>query len=183
MPSIKTLQENLQEAREQGDEKQIANMAYKLGDTYMEKGKLDKALPLLQEAYSLCEKEKDDNALSIVAFSLSSLYLVQEDAENAEKIVKPAYDYYKKIDNPQGLVKACLLLGDIKWAQNLHEQAIPFYDEAKEICRAGQDTVGLATFLDRIAKMYRFLENDQEARGHFEKSLLCWQVKPSRPLF
>ncbi len=164
MSSIKEMQELLQEARNMGEEKLIADTAYKLGDTYLEKGKLEEALPLLQEAHSLCEKQKDPNAQSIVAFSLASLYLVQEEADKAEKTVKPAYEYYKGLDDPQGRVKGCLLLGDIKWSQDQHEQALPYYEEAKEICRTGQDMVGMATFLDRMAKMYRFLENDQEAK-------------------
>ena len=169
------MKELLEKAREMGEEKAIANMAFKLGDTYLEKGKYDQALPLLEEAHSLSIKNDSPSAQAIVALALASLYLAREEAENAEKTAKPAYSYYKELDDPQGQVKGCLLLGDIKWAQGNHEEALTFYEEAKEICKAGGDILGTATFLDRQAKMYRFLEKDQEALPLFEESLQCWQ--------
>jgi len=175
MASIKEMQELLKQAREAGEEKQIANMAYKLGDTYLEKGKLAQALPLLQEAHSLCEKLNNPNSQAIVALSLASLYLVQEEADKAEQAAKPAYDHFKGLDEPQGRVKGCLLMGDSKWSRGQYEQALQYYEEAQQVCQTGGDVIGKATFLDRQAKMYRFMENDQKALSLFQKSLQCWQ--------
>ena len=45
MESIKTLKELLAEARDQQNNKAVANFAYKLGDRYLDKGKREQALP------------------------------------------------------------------------------------------------------------------------------------------
>ncbi len=175
MESFKDLKEFLQKAREMDDKKQIANLTYKLGDKYLEKGKLELAQPLLEESLSLCKNQENPTAEAIVAFSLASLYLKNQEIDQAEKTARPAYDLYHKDNDEKGLAKICLLLGDIQWAKGSFEQAATYFQKAKEICKTGGDTIGSATLLDRIAKMHRLLDNDEQAMIHFHESLNCWQ--------
>jgi len=176
MESIKDMKEFLQQAREREDEKQIANLTFKLGDKYLERGKLDLAQPLLEEAFSLCQKHENPTAQAIVAFSLASLYLENKETDEAEKTAKPAYDWYHQEKDTKGLAKTCLLLGDIQWAKGSFKKALNYFTEASAICKTGEDIIGSATLLDRMAKMSRLLDNDEEAIIHFQASLKCWQA-------
>jgi tetratricopeptide (TPR) repeat protein len=175
MASVKEMKELLLQYREQGEEKQVANLAYKLGDIYREKGKWEEALPLLEESLMLCRRNVNLEGEAIVALSLAELHLGQADPHQAEMLARPALAFYRGDQDIKGQVKACLLLGDSYWARKDYEGAIPYYEEALEACKAHQDVMGSATLLDRLAKMHRLLSREEQALAYFQESLECWQ--------
>lgn len=175
MESIKELNQLLSEAREQEDERLLANVAFKLGDRYLERGKFEQALPLLEESLDLCRKLENPSGEAVVSLSLSALSLHTKDPDKAEALAQKGLAFYKKEKDQKGLVKSTLLLGDAFWEKGEPDQALSPYGEALETCRSHGDVLGTATFLDRIATMHRLMEKDEEALLLFRESLECWQ--------
>ena len=175
MASIKEMKELLLQSRAGGEERQVANLAYKLGDTYREKGKWEQALPLLEESLSLCRKHDNPEGEAVVALSLARLHLEQADPGRAETVARPALSFYRKQKDSKGQVRASLLLGDTHWARKEYEAAIPYYEEALAPCKDHGDVAGTATLLDRLAKMHRLLRREEKALSCFQESLHCWQ--------
>jgi len=151
MESIKDLKQLLADSRQRGDEPAVANFAYKLGDLYLERGKRDASLPLLQEAFSLCEKHENPRGSSLVALRLGELFLREGDAEQAATYADHACRFFENEPDPKGRVRAFLLRGDIHWHRSEPKHALPWYGEALAECRRHEDALGTATLLDRIA--------------------------------
>jgi len=175
MESVKEMKELLLQARGEGEEKQVANLAYKLGDTYREKRKWEEALPLLEEALALCRRHENPEGEAVVALSLASLHLERGDPGLAESLAIPALDFYREHQDTKGRVRASLLLGDTYWAREEYEAAIPHYEEALKPCKDLGDVMGSASVLDRLAKMHSLLDNDEQALVYFQESLDGWQ--------
>ena len=175
MESLKELTQLLSDARKQGEEKLIANVAFKLGDSYLERKKFEQALPLLQESLDLCRKHENPKGEAVVSLSLSALFLHRKNLHKAEELAKKAHAFYMKEKDQKGLVKSALLLGDAFWEKGEPGQALSPYGEALEICRSHGDALGTATFLDRMATMNRILEKNEEALVLFQESLECWK--------
>ncbi len=175
MASIQEMKELLLRYRTGGDEKQVANLAYKLGDTYREKGKWEQARPLLEESLALCRKHHNPEGEAVVSLSLAQLHLDQGDPGQAAMLGKSALDFYRRGEDDKGRVRACLLLGDTRWAGKEYEAAIPYYQEALAPCKMHGDVAGTATLLDRLAKMNRLLHREEQALSCFQESLHCWQ--------
>jgi len=175
MASIKEMKELLLQYRAEGEEKQAANLAFKLGDTYREKGKWEEAIPLLEESLELCRKHENPEGEAVVALSLAELHLGRTDPGEAEKLARPALAFYRERRDIKGQVRACLLLGDTHWARKDYEGAIPYYEEALRPCKEHGDVAGTASLLDRLAKMHRLLRREEQALAYFLESLDCWQ--------
>ena len=175
MASVKETKELLLQCRAAGEEEQVANLAYKLGDIYREKGKHEQALPLLEESLALCRKHENPEGEAIVALSLAESHLEQSDPHRAESLAALALGFFRKHQDIRRQVKACLLLGDTHWARKGYEAAIPLYEEALEACRTHEDVMGTASLLDRLAKMNRLLHREDQALAYFHESLACWQ--------
>ncbi len=174
MASLKEMRELLDQSRREGDRKKIANLAYRLGDTYRERGDREKALPLLEESLLLCRQLDNPIGEAIVLVSLATLHLQARDALLAETHARAALEIYRRQAEAKGIVKASMLLGDACWAGERYEEALPLYREALEICRAHQDIMGTAALLDRVAKMLRLLDRHEEALPVFEEALDAW---------
>ena len=175
MASIKEMKELLAQARAEGDERQIANLAYKLGDTYREKGKVEKALHLLEESIELCRRLENREGEAVVALSLADLHLEQGDPGPADRLARAALAFYREQEDTKGQVKASLLLGDTYWARREPEAAIPHYEEALKPCKDHGDVAGTASLLDRLAKMHRLVNREEQALSFFQEALGCWQ--------
>jgi tetratricopeptide (TPR) repeat protein len=175
MASIKEMKELLAQSRADGDEKQVANLAYKLGDTYREKGKWEEALPLLEESLELCGRHENPEGEAVVALSLAELHLERSDPDQAEKLANPAHAFFKEQEDTKGHVKASLLLGDTHWARREPGAAIPHYEEALRPCKEHGDVAGTASLLDRMAKMHRLINKEEQALAIFQEALGCWQ--------
>ena len=175
MASVKEMKELLLQYRAEGEERQVANLAFKLGDTYRGKEKWDEALPLLEEALELCRRLDNPEGEAIVGLSLAKLHLERNDPGQAERLAEPALAFYRKKQDDKGRVKASLLLGDTHWAREEYEAAIPYYNEALRPCRDHGDVMGAASVLDRLAKMYRLLNREEQALTCFQESLGHWQ--------
>ena len=175
MASIKEMKELLLQGRAEGEERQVANLAYKLGDTYREKGKWEEALPLLEESLELCRRHENPEGEAVVSLSLAELHLERSDPGQAERLARPALAFYTEQQDIKGQVRASLLLGDTHWARKEHEAAIPYYEEALRPCKNHGDVAGSASLLDRLAKMHRLLNREEQALAYFQESLGCWQ--------
>ena len=175
MESVKEMKELLLKYRAEGEERKIANLAYKLGDTYREKGKWEEALPLLEESLDLCRRHENPEGEAVVALSLAELHLERADPGQAESLARPALSFYREQQDIKGQVRASLLVGDTHWARKEHETAIPYYEEALGPCRDHGDVAGMASLLDRLAKMHRLLNREEQALAYFQESLGCWQ--------
>jgi tetratricopeptide (TPR) repeat protein len=175
MASIKEMKELLLQYRADGEETQVANLAFKLGDIYREKGKWDEALPLLEEALELCRKHENPEGEAVVALSLSELSLRRGDPGRAESLAEPSLAFYRGQQDSKGCVRACMLLGDTYWAREEYEKAIPYYEEALGPCREYGDVMGVASVLDSLAKMHRLLNRNEQALAYFQEALECWQ--------
>jgi len=175
MASIKEMKELLLQYRAEGEEKQVANLAYKLGDTYREKGKWEDALPLLEESLDLCRRHENPEGEAVVALSLAELHLERADPGQAERLARAALAFYREQQDIKGQVRASLLLGDTHWARKEHEAAIPHYEGALRPCKDHGDVAGTASLLDRLAKMHRLLNREEQALAYFQESLGCWQ--------
>lgn len=175
MASVKEMKELLLQCRAAGEEKEVANLTYKLGDIYREKGNHEQALPLLEESLALCRKHENPEGEAIVALSLAEFHLEQSDPQRAESLAASALSYFREHQDIGRQVKACLLLGDTHWSRKGYGAAIPFYEEALETCRAHEDVMGTASLLDRLAKMNRLLHREEQALACFHESLSCWQ--------
>ena len=105
MESLKELTQLLSDARKQGEEKLIANVAFKLGDSYLERKKFEQALPLLQESLDLCRKHENPKGEAVVSLSLSALFLHRKNLHQAEELAKKAHAFYMKEKDQKGLVK------------------------------------------------------------------------------
>lgn len=175
MESIRELEQMLEEARRIQDDRLIANLAYKLGDRRLEKGKLDLAQPLLEEALALCRKHENRDGEAVVALSLATLHLRAKAPEEAAEAARTAYACSRSPEDPKRLVRACMARGDAAWEQGQPARALPFYQEGLGICRSHEDTLGTATFLDRIATMHRLQDADAPAREAFAEALELWR--------
>jgi tetratricopeptide (TPR) repeat protein len=175
MASLKEMKELLLQAREQGEEKLVADLAYKIGDTYREKGKWDQAVPLLEESLELCRQHQNPEGEAVVALSLAELHLEQSDPEPAQTLARRALEFYTEQQDIKGQVKASLLVGDTYWAMKQHEAAIPHYEQALKPCKDHGDLAGTASLLDRLAKMHRLIDREAEALAYFQEALDCWQ--------
>jgi tetratricopeptide (TPR) repeat protein len=175
MGSLKEMKELLAHYREEGNEQQVANLAYKLGDAYRERREWDRASSLLEEALSLCRKHGNESGEAIVALSLGELHLEQEDMGRAQSLAEHALRFYAEHQEDSGTVRASQLLGDIYWAMEEPEGALPHYREALRICVVHDDTMGAAFLSDRAGKMYRLLNQEERALGLFQDSLAGWQ--------
>lgn len=175
MNSLDRLRELLCRFREAGDDHQVANLAFRMGDIYREKGHLDDALPLLEEAYTICRRHENEPGEAIVALSLTELHLAAGHPEQAEILARRAYRICAKTDDRKGRARACLLLGDSHWARQDPQKALPPYREALELCSTADDVLGSGVLLDRIAKMHRMLEEDDKAFTYFQEALLRWE--------
>jgi tetratricopeptide (TPR) repeat protein len=175
MASIKEMKELLQQYRAEGEERQIANLAYKLGDTYREKGKWQDALPLLEESHDLCRRNENPEGEAVVALSLAELHLDRADPDQAERLASPALVFFREREDAKGQVRASLLLGDTHWAKREPEAAIPYYEEALRPCKEHGDVAGTASVLDRLAKMHRLVNREEQALAFFQEALGCWQ--------
>ena len=175
MASLKDLKEDLAQARDAGDPLQTANLAFKLGEGYRERGKLEQALPLLEEAQAICREHANADGDAMVSLSLAELHLARGEASEAAEQAAAALPHYRHQDDPPRRVRGCLLLGDAHWAREEHAKALPLYEEALELCRTHEDTMGTATLLDRGAKMMRHLGRDGDALPLFLEALGCWE--------
>jgi tetratricopeptide (TPR) repeat protein len=175
MASIKEMKELLQQYRAEGEERQVANLAYKLGDAYREKGKWEDALPLLEESLDLCRRHENPEGEAVVALSLAELHLERDDPDQAERLARPVLAFYREQQDVKGQVRASLLLGDTHWARRNPEAAIPYYEESLSPCREHGDVAGTASLLDRLAKMNRLLNREEQALAFFQDALGCWQ--------
>jgi tetratricopeptide (TPR) repeat protein len=175
MASIKEMKELLLQYRAEGEEKQVANLAYKLGDTYREKGKWEDALPLLEESLDLCRRHENPEGEAVVALSLAELHLERADPGQAERLARASLSFYREQADIKGQVRASLLLGDTHWARREYEAAIPHYEEALRPCKDHGDVAGTASLLDRLAKMHRLLDREEQALTYFQEALACWQ--------
>ncbi len=175
MASIKEMKELLQQAREEGEGRQVANLAYKLGDIYREKGKWEVALPLLEESLELCREHENPEGEAVVALSLAELHLERADPEPAETLAGRALRFYMEQQDIKGQVRAALLMGDTCWARREPDAAIPYYEQALGPCREHGDLAGTASLLDRLAKMHRLIAREEQALAYFQEALECWQ--------
>ncbi len=175
MASLKEMKELLLQAREGGEEKLVADLAYKIGDAYRERGKRKEALPLLEESLELCRKHENPEGEALVALSLAELHLAQADPDPAETLGRRALAFYRDQEDVKGRVRASLLLGDTCWARKDPEAAIPHYEDALGPCRDHNDVAGTASLLDRLAKMHRLTGREGEALAYFQEALDCWQ--------
>lgn len=174
MSSVEEMTQLLYRFREEGKEQQAANLAFKLGDTYKERGSFEQALPLFEEAHQLCKKHENETGEAVVALSLSELHLAMGHAEQAEILAERAYHIHMKADDVKGRVRASLLLGDIHWSKEDSHSALVSYREALELCSTFDDVLGCGLLLDRIAKMHRILEEDEKAFIYFQEALKRW---------
>jgi tetratricopeptide (TPR) repeat protein len=175
MASIKEMKELLLQHRAEGEERQVANLAYKLGDTYREKGKWEEALPLLEESLELCRRHENPEGEAVVALSLAELHLERSDPGPAKRLASRALAFYREQQDIKGQVRASLLVGDTYWARKEHEAAIPYYEEALKPCKEQGDVAGAASLLDRLAKMHRLIAREDQALEYFQQALDCWQ--------
>ena len=176
METVKDLKQQLVESRENGDERAIANAAYKLGDLYLQRGKSDQALPLLRESYVLCEEHENTEGKARVALCLAALFLREKDPEQASPCAREAFEHFLEAQDPKALVEACRLQGDTLWSRDDPSGALPFFRQALEICRKHGDNLGTAVFLDRTATQYRLLGQEEDARTHFQASYRLWET-------
>lgn len=185
MESARTLLERLSEARKEADEPRIANLAYKLGGIYLEQGKWDRAHPLLDESYEICLRHENDLGAAMAATSLATLLLQTDRPGEAQALAEKARAYFKENLEVNRTTGASLLLGDTLWAQGRPAEALPFYQEAVEICEAHEDVLGSATLLDRLATMHRLLDQDDQALSCFQRALASWHklAVPDREAF
>lgn len=175
MNSQDRLHELLSRFRDAGDDHQVANLSFRMGDLYRERGRFDDALPLLEEAYTICRKHGNESGEAVVALSLTELHLAAGHPEQAEILARRAYRICAKTDDRKGRARACLLLGDSHWARQDPQKALPPYREALELCSTSDDVLGSGVLLDRIAKMHRMLEEDDKAFTYFQEALLRWE--------
>ena len=151
------MKELLQQYRAEGEERQIANLAYKLGDTYREKGKWEEALPLLEESLELCRRHENPEGEAVVALSLAELHLERSDPGPAKRLASRALAFYREQQDVKGQVRASLLVGDTYWARKKHEAAIPYYEEALKPCKEQGDMAGAAVVINTIAAAARLI--------------------------
>jgi tetratricopeptide (TPR) repeat protein len=175
MESVKDLKRLLAESRERADELSVANVAYKLGDLYLERGNREEALSLLQESFTLCQKHENLRGMALVSLSLATIFLHESDPKQAEPYVQRAYSFFKTDDDLSERVKSCLLQGDLRWIRGDPKDALPFYQEALHVCQSHEDNLGAATFLDRMGIQHRLLGQEDEAMVLFRASGALWE--------
>ena len=110
-----------------------------------------------------------------VALSLAALFLQEQNPEEAEAYAATAHAFFSQGEDPATRVRTGLLSGDIQWARKQPQKALPFYEEALELCRHHEDTLGTATLLDRIATQKRLLGDEKNAFAHFREAAGLWE--------
>lgn len=176
MESIKDLKQALARARERGDERSVANAAYKLGELYRERGKTDPARALLQESLALCETHGNLHGKALVALSLCKIFLREGAPDLADPLSMDAHAILRDAGKPGEILDACKVRGDVCWTRKDPAAALPYFREALEICERHQDNLGRAAFLDRIATQHRLLGQETEARQHFQAAGRLWET-------
>ena len=166
--SLKDDFERLEQYREQGDQKSVANILVRIGATQLKKEEPEEALASFQEAYSIC-KVQDNKAgqaevLLLVVKTLTKLKRFDEVEQGGAvglKLCDELHNLGLKASLLEALAQAAREAGDL-------HRAIDLLEEADRLFLEHDDPYGHFFMLDQLAPLY-------QAAGRFDDRLKAFQ--------
>ena len=173
--SLKKHLEDLESFRATNNEQGIANVCFKVGDTYLQKGKWDEAKAYLREAKAICRKLGNEEGCALTAIGLGDIYHNTQSPETARSHYEQALDFYEKQGDEKKIANLLGRLGELSRDQRDFSRALNAFREARDICNTHNDQLGAAHFSERMALVYRNQEEFGLAIETFEEALAYYE--------
>ncbi|PKP54429.1 MAG: hypothetical protein CVT90_01315 [Candidatus Altiarchaeales archaeon HGW-Altiarchaeales-3] len=114
---------------------------------------------------------KDDYKLADISFNLGNLYLESYDYDRSIEYFKNSREYYEKLKDKKGILRAIMGEGLVYSGRNRWEDAIKCYEESLEIALGVGDKAGEAECYTNLGAAYQSLGDFKKAVVFHENSL------------
>jgi tetratricopeptide (TPR) repeat protein len=155
--------QDLDAMRQMDSDEGVANALFTVAVAYLDRGKADDAWEALDEAGYLCRKLENEPGLAQVNLRLGEVELVRGNLPLAEESLRAALDFFVAQDDAPGRTGALERLGRVLIEGRRLAEAARVYEEALELCLAGNDDVGEVLMTQYLAALYRNLDRREEA--------------------
>ncbi len=169
--SLKKHLEDLENFRATNNEQGIANVCFKIGDIYLQKGKWDEAKQYLREAKAICRKLGSEEGCALTSIGLGDIYHNTQSPETARGHYEHALDFFEKQGDEKNIANLLGRLGELSREQGDFPRALDAFSKAGDICQGHNDHLGAAHFNERMALVYRNQEEFELAIERFEEAL------------
>jgi len=179
--SLATLLEALKIYETKNDTSGMARTNNSVGVIYMQLQKLDLALTSFTQAADLYGLLKMATDKAVTTRNMGTIYLRQKKYELATQQFKKAMDLHHQAGNQWGVASSLLSLGDAERSVNNLNQAIHFYEQARENYMTMGRRKELVACDNKLGQAYLELKNVEKALGHFLDGLTTAKEIESKP--
>jgi tetratricopeptide (TPR) repeat protein len=173
--SLKKHLEDLETFRATNNEQGVANVCFKVGDIYLQKGKWDEAKEYLREAKAICTKLGNEEGCALTAIGLGDIYHNTQSPETARSHYEQALDFFEKQGDEKSIANLLGRLGELSRVQGDFSRALDAFSKARDICQRHNDQLGAAHFNERMALVYRNQREFELAIDRFEEALTYYE--------
>lgn len=152
--AIKKMEEALEMAKKDIDQKEIALIYRRIGTIQMYCGNTQEAIRILTESLEICEKINDIEGIGKTSNNLGIVYYGKGNLDLALKNFEKSMDIAKKIGDTYGIGLSNINIGNVHQDKGNLEQALLFYEKALEIKKRIGDTYGIALLYSAIGTVY-----------------------------
>lgn len=166
------LRESLSIYQELGDRPGIANVYYKLGQTYFTIGKYQAAVDNYQRSLDILEDLNDKSSIVQVLDNLSNIYFTTGKIEQGKKYRQQAIALRKEVGNP---IREGAFLGNVGLNQEVggeYKKALIYYRDQLAIAQQKHDPLLQADAYKNLGGVYRQLGKYAEAIENYHQELI-----------
>jgi DNA-binding SARP family transcriptional activator len=164
------------ELREPERLKALARAREELGKIEQERGNLESAQRLLEEALALYRKQGHPRGVAESLKGLGRILLDQGRNDVALQNLNEALAIFRDLGDRQGEADCLAIIGHSHWEQGHFDSAQRAFDESLNICRAIGDRRGKARCLGNLGLIHLAQENYDRAQQNWEESAALYDA-------
>jgi tetratricopeptide (TPR) repeat protein len=174
-PSVASIREMLDEARQNGDKHREALLLQSLGQYNMDVGRPDEAAAYFRQSLEAFETVNDADGMLAVLEVLSSLASYNGNAQDALIYATRGINFAQQLDDKSRLGRLQTRLGDIRTSLGDTNAAIETYSTAIETLRDANDSVAVGVAMSKLAGIYLNQARAQDSLQLLEAALPLFQ--------
>lgn len=170
-PSVATIREMLQDARDKGDKRREALLLQSLGQHNMDMGRVPEAVGYFKEALTAFETVNDSEGMLATLDVLASLSSFTGNSQDALLFATRGVNFAQQINDKSRLGKLMLRLGDIRLAHGDLPSATDTFQQAVETLRGTDEWVAVGVAMTKLGRAHLQGQQAEQARHILEAAL------------
>ncbi len=160
---------SLEDARIEDRDELVANALFKVGEAYLQRGRLEEAAEALDEARYLCDALQNPDGLARLGLSLGRLHLLRGEPEAGLEPAEGALAHFSAAGDVPSRVSALELTSQLLVAAGRLEQGTERLQEALALAEEAGDLVGRLLFGQYLASLLRQMGRLEPALARYRQ--------------